>query len=365
MIKKKPEAMLAIGMLLIVGAASFHRLTTRDRYHKYTDSFFDTFDTVVTVVAYTRNEQEFRSYFEKIHARYQELHRLYDIYNTYPGINNVKTINDNAGVKPVVVSREIIDLIKFSKDWYTRTGGKTNVAMGSVLRIWHEYRQEGQDDPASARIPPVEDLLRAKRHTDISKVIVNEEESTVYLADKEMSLDVGAVAKGFATELVAREMEAEGLKSALISAGGNVRAIGKPLDGRHQRWAVGIQDPAKSILPGDDNLLDVIFIAGASVAASGGYQRYYVVDGKILHHLIDPDTLMPADFYRSVTILADDAGVADFMSTAAFLLPYEESRTLVESLPGVEALWVMPDGEVRVTPGMRDIMQSHGASGSS
>ncbi|MBE3519523.1 MAG: FAD:protein FMN transferase [Firmicutes bacterium] len=335
---------------------------TRDRYQKYTDSFFDTFDTLVTVVAYTRNEQEFRSYFEKIHARFQELHRLYDIYNTYPGINNIKTINDNAGVKPVVVPKEIIDLIKFSKDWYNRTGGKTNIAMGSVLRIWHEYRQQGLDDPSNAKIPPMEELLRASRHTDMSKVIVDEEKSTVYLADKEMSLDVGAVAKGFATELVAREMEAAGLKSALISAGGNVRAIGKPLAGHRQRWAVGIQDPAKSILPSEDNLLDIIYISGGSVATSGGYQRYYIVDGKILHHLIDPATLMPADFYRAVTIFADDAGVADFMSTAAFLLPYEESRALVESLPGVEALWVMPDGEVRVTPGMRAIMQSHGVS---
>ncbi|HHY35107.1 MAG TPA: FAD:protein FMN transferase [Firmicutes bacterium] len=365
MIKKRSGIVLAAVTALIVAAGSFYYLMTRNRYQKYTDSFFDTFDTVVTVVAYTRNEQEFKSYFGKIHARYQELHRLYDIYNTYPGINNIKTINDNAGVKPVVVSKEIIDLIKFSKDWYNRTGGKTNIAMGPVLRIWHEYRQEGQDDPANAKIPPMEDLLKAKRHTDISKVIVDEEKSTVYLADKEMSLDVGAVAKGFATELVAREMEAEGLKSALISAGGNVRAIGKPLDGRRQRWAVGIQDPAKSILPGDDNLLDIIYITGASVATSGGYQRYHVVDGKILHHLIDPATLMPGDLYRSVTILADDAGVADFMSTTAFLLPYEESRALVESLPGVEALWVMPDGEVRVTPGMKDIMQSHGASGSS
>ena len=363
--KKKLGISVAAAVVLIAVAASSYAFFLRNPYRKYSDSFFDTFDTVVTVVAYARNEQEFKSYFDKIHSRYRELHKLYDIYNTYPGINNIKTINDNAGVKPVVVPKEIIDLIKFSKEWYVRTGGKTNIAMGSVLRIWHEYREEGQDDPANAKIPPMEDLLKAREHTDISNVIVDDEKSTVYLADKRMSLDVGAVAKGFATELVAREMEAQGLQSALISAGGNVRAIGKPLDGRRQKWGVGIQDPAKSILPGDDNLLDVIFIVGASVATSGGYQRYYVVDGKVLHHLIDPDTLMPADFYRSVTILTQDAGVADFMSTAAFLLPYDQSRKLVESLPGVEALWVMPDGEVRATPGMGAVMQSHGASGSS
>jgi thiamine biosynthesis lipoprotein len=350
-------------ILLVSALAGCQR--TSSRYSKYSDSLFDVFNTLITVVAYTQSEEEFNSHFAKIRARFEQLHRLYDIYNDYQGTNSVKTINDNAGVQPVKVDKAITDLLLFSKDWYRRTGGKTNVAMGAVLRIWHDYREEGQNDPGSAKLPPMKDLLEAEKHTDIDKVIIDAENGTVYLADPEMSLDVGAVAKGYATEIVAREMAEAGLKSALISSGGNIRAMGKPLDGVRERWGVGIQNPDESIVPDEQNVLDVIFINDSSVASSGDYMRYYVVNGRVLHHIIDPATLMPADYYRAVTVMTGHAGVADFLSTTLFLLPYEQSRALAESLDGVEAVWVMPDGEVEATDGMKAIMRSQGASGAS
>ncbi len=355
----------AVVAVILLASALAGCQTTGNTYSKHSDSLFDVFNTLITVVAYTQSEEEFDSHFAKIRARFHELHQLYDIYNDYQGVNNIKTINDNAGVQPVKVDKEIIDLLLFAKDWYRRTGGKTNVAMGAVLRIWHDYREEGQNDPDNAKLPPMKDLREAERHTDIDKVIIDAENSTVYLADPKMSLDVGAVAKGYATEIVSREMAEAGLKSALISSGGNIRAIGKPLDGVRERWGVGIQNPDESIVPDEQNVLDVIFINDSSVASSGDYMRYYIVNGRVLHHIIDLATLMPADYYRAVTVMTQDAGVADFMSTTLFLLPYEQSRALAESLDGVEAVWVMPDGEVNATDGMKAIMRSQGASGAS
>lgn len=213
--------------------------------------FFDTFDTITRVVAYTRTKEEFDSYMEIIHNRFIELHKLYDKYNDYEGINNIKTINDNAGIKPVKVDKEIIDMILFSKKWYAKGVKETNIALGPVLKIWSEYRDMAEADPEDAKLPPMELLKEASRYTDIEKVIVDEENSTVYLEDPNMRLDVGAVAKGYATEIVANELEAKGLKSALISAGGNIRAIGKPLDNIRERWGgVGIQNPDKSLIQG-------------------------------------------------------------------------------------------------------------------
>lgn len=333
------------------------------QYNKYSETFFDTFDTLVMVIGYTKSEEEFKGHFEKIRSRFEQLHKLYDIYNDYEGINNIKTINDNAGVKPVKVDKEIIDLIVFAKDWYNRTNGQTNIAMGSVLRIWHDYRDAGKDDPENAKLPPMDELQEAAKYTDIDKVIVDKENSTVYLADKRMSLDVGSIAKGYATEVAAKEAMADGLTSGAINAGGNVRVIGKPLDGIRERWGIGIQDPEKSIVSEDDNLLDTIFVRDASVVSSGNYQRYYIVDDKIIHHLIDPKTLMPGNYYSAVTVVIKDSGAADFLSTTVFLLPYEQSRALVESLEGVEALWVMPDGKIETTDGMKKIMKSNGATG--
>jgi len=332
-------------------------------YERYRGNFFDTFNTVVTVVGYTETEAEFSNYMNKIEARFIELHKLYDIYNNYEGINNVKTINDKAGIEPVKVDKEIIDLILFSKEWYGKTYGKTNIAMGAVLEIWHEYREQGEYDPFSAKLPPMEDLQAAVKHTDINKVIVDVENSTVYLEDKEMSLDVGAVAKGFATELVAQEIMADGFTSGMISAGGNVRVLGKPLDNTRERWGVGIQDPDKIAILAEENLLDTIFLNNASVVSSGDYQRYYIVDGELYHHLINPDTLMPGNYYRSVTVVTEDSGLADYLSTVVFMLPYDQSRQFVESLGNVEALWIMPDSTIEATDGMKKMMKSNGATG--
>jgi len=205
-------------------------------------------------------------------------------------------------------------------------------------------------------------LQAALEFSDIDDVVIDEEQGTIFLPHRRMSLDVGAFAKGYATELVATELEAAGLKSGAISSGGNIRTIGKPLDGKRERWGVGIFDP-DSTLFSEDRDLDMVYVNDASVVSSGDYQRYYYVGGERYHHLIDPTTLMPAAHYRAVTVVTPDSGLADLVSTELFLLPYNESRQLADSMPEIEALWVMPDGEVRITDGMKKILQSYGASG--
>lgn len=331
-------------------------------YEKHTDSFFDTFDTITQIVAYTESKEEFDSYIDIMHNRFLELHQLFDKYNNYEGVNNIKTINDNAGIAPVKVDKEIIDMLLFSKEWYEKAGEETNIAFGPVIKIWSQYRDIAEANPEDAKLPPRSDLENANRFTDMDKVIIDEKNSTVYLEELHMSLDVGAVAKGYATEIVAREIQNHGLTSGIISAGGNIRTIGKPLDGLRERWGVGIQNPDLSV-SANSNILDTVFINDASVVSSGDYQRFYMVGDKVIHHIIDPKTLMPADYFHAVTIITPDSGLADFLSTSVFLLPYEESRKLVESLDDVEAIWVLKDGTIEATDGMKKLMKSQGATG--
>lgn len=357
--KKTFLTALAVTVILVTAGCNMLGGTG---YKNYSDSFFDTFNTLVQFSVYTKSEDEFRFYFDHVQSRMQKLHRLYDIYNTYEGINNVKMINDQAGIAPVKVEQEIIDLILFTKDWSEKTSGSTNIALGPVLKIWHRYREDGLYDPASAALPALEELREAARYSDLDQVVVDPNESTVFLPDRRMSLDVGAVAKGYAVELVANELKAMGLESAIISAGGNVSLIGKPLDGKRDLWGVGIQNPDQSIVGSSDNLLDVLYLSDAAVVSSGDYQRFYVVEDQVIHHIIDPVTLMPATYYRAVTVVAKDSGVADFLSTELFLLPLERSLQLAESLNGVEALWVMPDGSLVITGGMEKLLRSKGAT---
>lgn len=331
-------------------------------YSKYTYEFLDTFDTMIQLTAYTKNSTVFDSFKKKVHTRFQELHKLYDIYYDYKDINNIKKINDNAGIKPIKVDQEIIDILIFSKDWYNKTGKTVNIAFGPVLSIWHTYRTNALENPNNASIPTIEELKVAASKINIENVIIDEINNTVFLKKAGMSLDVGAIGKGFATEIIANEMIKEGYDSFIISSGGNVKVVGEPKDKSRSKWGIGIQEARESQLKKGERILDVVYISDSSVVSSGDYQRFYEVNGKKLHHLIDIKTLMPANFYKAVTVVIKDSAIADFLSTAIFLLPYEDSLALVESIENAEALWIMKDGSIKTTPNMLLLLKNMGGA---
>jgi thiamine biosynthesis lipoprotein len=321
--------------------------------HRYQAQFLELFDTVTTIVGYAKDEKTFTEYAQMIHDDLKVYHELYDIYNDYDGINNIKTINDNAGVAPVKVDQKIIDLLKFSKEAYEFSNGKVNVAFGAVLAVWHQYREAGLNDPDNAKLPPMEVLKEKAQHTDINNMIIDEEASTVYLKDPEMSLDVGAIAKGYATEQAAKMLESKGITGILMSVGGNVRAVGSREE-KEKDWNVGIQNPD---LESDEKYLMITEIADLSLVSSGDYERYYTVDGKEYHHIIDPVTLMPAQYFTAVSIITKDSSLADALSTTIFNMPLEDGKKLIESLPGTEAMWVMKDKTLVYSSGFQDYIK--------
>ncbi len=356
--KRKISFILLILVLLIIISAC----SDKKEYDKYSYTIFDSFDTITQIIGYTETREEFDEYAKDIHDRFLELHKLFDKFNNYDGINNIKTINDNAGKEPVQVEQEIIDLILFSKRMYRETNQKTNIALGAVTSIWYKYRELAEADPEDAQLPPMEDLLEASEHTDIDKIIVNENDSTIFLEDAEMSIDVGAVAKGFATEITVQEMIEKGFDSWIISAGGNIRSVNKPMEDIKDKWTIGIQNPDKQIFGDGSNVLDAVFLNNAAVVSSGDYQRYYYVGDKRIHHIISPDTLMPADYYRAINVITNDAGYGDYYSTELFLLPYNESRALAESKDNLEAIWIFADGTIEMTEGFKKVAKSQGAT---
>ncbi len=358
------KRMTVIAVILVVISLAFVGCGPTDQnsydgYQRYSDTFFDTFDTLIQVMAYTQSEEEFQQYFDQIRDRFKQLHQYYDIYNNYPDINNVKTINDQAGIAPVKVPKEVMDLVLFALEWHDKTAGKTNIAMGPVLRIWSDYRADAEFDPALAAIPSMEELEAASVYTDINEIVVDEEAGTIFLPDPNMSLDVGAVAKGFATELVVQEMKAQGLESLIISAGGNVRAVGRPFDQDRETWTVGLHNPDELMFADGNSLLGTVSVNDASVVSSGDYQRYYMVGDTRVHHIIDSDTYMPASHYRAITVVIEDSGIADYLSTELFLLPLEESKALAQEIEGLKVIWVLQDGTIETTDGLEDILNRY------
>ena len=339
--KKHGWVALAAGFAVLLGVLLWPLLSPNAEPSRYKASFFDVFDTYSEIILYGRDETRANSLLTAAHEDLTAYHQLYDIYNDYPGVNNLKTVNDNAGVAPVTVDQRILDMIVFARDMYYKTDGRMNIAMGSVLSIWHNYRTAGIDDPENAALPSMAELKEAATHTDIGALVVDEAASTLYLPDAQMQLDVGAIAKGYAVERVAQDMIASGVESAILSIGGNVRAIGTRGDGTS--WRVNVQNPD---LTAENQSIATLDLTDLSLVTSGSYQRYYTVDGKQYHHIIDPDTLMPAGFTWAVSVVTSDSGLADALSTALYTLSIDEGKAMLARFPGVEALWVTLDGQL-------------------
>ena len=314
-----------------------------ESYQKYRYTFFGCFDTVVIFTAYTRDQEEFQTYAGLVESEMLRYHRIFDKYNAYEGVNNLYLVNQSAGKAPVAAEPELMDLLVTVRGWRERYGGALNPAMGAVLELWHDAREEGVSLPDEAA------LREAAEHMDYDQVVLDEEAGTVYFEDPALSLDVGAVAKGYAAQRTAETLRENGLDSFLLNAGGNVVCGGKPLDGR-DFWVVGVED-----LDGVSTR-ETLGAVNLSIVTSGDYQRYYTVDSVNYHHLIDPETLYPAAHMHAVTILHPDSALGDFLSTTAFLLPYEESRALIESIPDAQAMWTLMDGTEEMTDGFGELI---------
>lgn len=338
---KKRALRLLCAVLALLWLTGCTTLTERFHPQIYSATYLDVFDTVTTVMGNAESEEAFQQQAQQIHDQLIYLHKLFDIYHNYDGIANLKTVNDQAGIAPVKVDEPILQLLLDCREDYNETSGMVNAAMGSVLSLWHEARTVGIESPESARLPEKDALQEAARHISFDDVIIDVEENTVYLSDPKLRLDVGAIAKGWAAQRAA-ENAPDGM---LISVGGNVLATGPKFpDGTP--WTVGVQDPDGM---GDSYVASVPLTEG-SMVTSGDYQRFFTVDGVSYHHIIDPVTLFPATRWRSVTILCQNSGLADMLSTALFLLSREDGQALLDHFDA-EALWIDHDGALLYSPG--------------
>lgn len=346
--------LLAAAISLVLCFSPF--VGTAEEYQRYSMSFFGTFDTSITIMGFAASPTIFDSEAEKAQQTFDRLHQLYDKYNDYPGVVNVRTLNQQAAKAPVQVEQPLFDLLKFGKDLYPDTNRLVNIAFGAVLELWHDSR-EAEDGP-----PDMDALMAANEHVNIDDLVLDAEAMTVFFKDPLLKLDVGAIAKGYAVEVVAQQLLAGDMPSFVVNAGGNVRAGQPPMDGR-KNWGIAIQDP-DGFAFGDPNsdILDTLFLHNTSVVTSGDYQRFFIHDGTRYHHIISTETLMPPAHFRSVTAVTEDSGLADMLSTALFLMDQEAGQRFVEGWEGVEALWIMNDRSVVMTDGLKPHARSEGAS---
>lgn len=344
--KRKMLLILTLS-LLIVGCAK-----APDRYSNVAINLgFN--DAPVTFVAYTNSQAEFDKYFEQLKTEMSYLGQLFDRYNDYPNLNNLKTINDQAGIKAVEVDQNLIDLLVFARDWASLSQNTFNVSLGAVLDIWSDYRNEGKlmnaaDPTEFGRIPSLGLLQQADTCTGWGFVEIDDQANTVFITNPCTRLDVGGIAKGFAIDIAVNKLKDAGLETAIINIGdSSIITIGTKPSG--DEWGVGIAQPKRNVIFADGSVDTLYFKESIFISTSGDNQNYYLAeDGRYYHHLIDPITLFPVETpLHSVTVATSlSAGAAEALSKAMFILPYEEALKLVDELrttypnDTIEATWV-------------------------
>lgn len=321
--------LILLCLVLLAGCSKTNSADVRKK------TVFTWFDTISTISCYG-SDSEFERRVDCVEAVLDKWNRYLDIYHEYSGVNNLCTVNLNAGKNAVKVERELIDFLLFAKEQYSLTNGKVNVMMGSVLKLWHEARLA--DKPF---IPEESALREAGNHISITNLEIDEVNCTVRIADAEASVDAGAIGKGWAAEKAAEWLKADGASGYVIDLGGNIRLVGAKPDGGG--WKVGIKDPAEP-----ENMALILNLKNCSCVTSGSYERFFVVGDRKYSHIIDPATLRSVDRFDSVSVICENSALADSLSTALSLLTAEEGKAIAEKA-GAGCVWIYPDGHMEYT----------------
>ena len=355
-----------MGLIFLISVLIFSCFNNKEKV--YTETVDGLFDTVHVISGYDKSEQEFKKKVKFYQEEMGKLHKLYTSYEDFQGINNISTINENAGIKPVKVDRNIIDLLKDTLERNKEISDKVNIAAGNVIDLWDKAKTEG-------KLPEQSELEKMQKCAKTENIVIDEQNSTVFIKEKCTKLNLGAVAKGYAVEQVTKKMEKAGMTSFIISAGGNVKVVGKrkipkkeseitDLKSCKNQFCIGIAlplyndnniDKSNPYNNGKNGYLAKIATENMSIVTTGNYQRYFVMDNKVYGHVINLETLKPEDSFASVSVITEDSGLADFMSTTLFLLSYEEGKALIEKMgkkEKIDVIWAMKNGDVISSEGL-------------
>ena len=273
---------------------------------------------------------------------FKEISRLEDLLSLNRENSDVEAINRNAGISPVPVSAETLDVVEKGLEFSGRADGAFDITVGPLVGLWHI----GYDD---ARVPGEDEIQQVLPLISYRDVVLDREAGTVYLTRPGMVMDLGGIAKGYVADRCAAVLRDLGVVHAIINLGGNVLTVGDKPDGSDFR--IGVQNP----LVERGGYLGLLKIRDKSVVSSGTYERFLVQDGKRYHHILNPFTGYPVDNgLEQVTIISDRSVDGDGLSTSGFALGVVRGMKLIESIPGVEAVFVDRRKHVYVSSGAAD-----------
>lgn len=284
-----------------------------------------------------------------IGAAFDEIARIEALTTTWRPASGISRVNAMAGRAPVEAAPELIEVVERALAASRVTGGAFDITVEPLIRLWR-IESEGE-----AAVPPRAEIELALKRVGYRHVKVDRRAGTLFLDRPGVQIGLGGVAKGYAVERARGVLESRGVRSAIITAGGDTAVLGN--DGGRP-WRIAIQDPRA---PGET--LGWMDVEDRTVHTSGDYERFRMIGGKRYHHILSPFTGYPAARARAVTIVSRDGALGDALSTGVFVLGHKEGIRLVDSLEGIEALVVDSGGKVHLSGAMRKRFHPAGESG--
>ena len=268
-------------------------------------------DTIIRISVYSDDEKI-------LDNSYALLNKFDKLFSMYDENSEISRINSCAGIKKFNASPEVLEIIQKSLKVYELTNGIFNPLIGSVTKLWKINSHDN-------KIPNPESLDKAVKLSDISNLEI--EGNNIYLKNEGCVLDLGGIAKGYASEKISAMLKASGIKSALIDLGGNVQTVGKKIDGTN--WNIGIRDPSKP-----EDVAVVLSVNDTAVITSGGYERYKKVNDKKYSHFFDTKTGESiTNEILSATVVTPEGSLADGLATAFMAAGFNKSLEIFKNIP--------------------------------
>ncbi len=272
---------------------------------------------------------------------WSELDRLDHLLSMKDDKSEIAKINASAGIKPVKISEEVFNLIKQALD-YSKMSDTFDISIGALVQLWGIGTE-------NARVPTQAEIDQVLPTINYQNVVLDETAHTVFLKQKNMAIDLGAIAKGYAADLTKQILLKHDIDSAIINFGGNILTVGTKTDGR--AWRVGIQTPDNA----RGSYMGILQLSDNSVVTSGTYERFFEQDGKRYHHILSTTTGYPVDNeLASVSIVAENSMVCDALSTLIFVQGVEQGLVMIEALPNAEAILITKDKAVYLSSGLTE-----------
>ncbi len=279
----------------------------------------------ITIVA--KNKEVAQAY---IDSCISEITRIENLISDWKSDSQVSCINQNAGVRPVKVDKEVMELTERALYFSELTDGAFDISFAAADKIW-------KFDGSMTTIPSPEEISESVKKIGYKNIIINKEESTIFLKYSGMKIGFGATGKGYAADKTKELMISKGVKAGIINASGDMNTWGKQPDGTN--WVIGLTNPMKN-----KNILALFELSGTAVVTSGNYEKYVMIDGKRYSHIIDPRTGYPSSGISSVTIFADSAEMANGISTSIMVLGKEKGLKLLNEMQNDVQGIIIDDG---------------------